>query len=169
MQHRTREAFESLDTVQRLEPLGRETRNAERVLRTILASTADPRVSFYSDSDQLQVLRVEPRASAVFPSGTRVSGGYERHAVWTPRIGSGLEQTGRIAVGAASSTSGSGAAQKIGLLTVGGAVGYATARPLARRRPTTWALSSSRSTACASLPNVDRIFRRSRREPSVSA
>ena len=127
MQNRSREAFESLDTIQRLEPLGRETRNAEQILRTILASAADPRASFYSDSDQLQVLRVEPRASAVFQSGTRVSGGYERSRL-DARIGSGLEQMDG-SLSAQHDHLWAGAAQRLGMLTVSGQFGYATAGP----------------------------------------
>ncbi len=91
MQHRVREAFTSLETVRQLAPESRATHNAERILRTMLASTFDPQFTVATDSDQLTVQRFVPRATVALRSGTTVSAGYE-HARLDARAGSGLEQ-----------------------------------------------------------------------------
>jgi predicted Zn-dependent protease len=125
MQHRTREAFSSLETVQQLAPDSRDTRNAERILRTMLASTAEPQFSVYSDSDRLQVQRFTPRATVALRSGMQFSAGYERTRL-DARVGSGLEQVD----GAQTAEYRQGwiaGAQKIGPLTFDVQGGYATA------------------------------------------
>jgi tetratricopeptide (TPR) repeat protein len=91
MQRRTREAFSSLATVQQLAPGTRSTQDAERILRTMLASTVEPQFSAYSDSDRLTIQRFAPRGTIVFDSGTTFSAGYD-HARLAARAGSGLEQ-----------------------------------------------------------------------------
>ena len=74
MQQRVGDASASLETVRRLDPNAAETRDAERVLRSMLASTADMRVGAYSDSDHLRTRRFDPRASVMIRTGTRLSG-----------------------------------------------------------------------------------------------
>ncbi len=125
MQQRAGEASASLDTVRRLEPNARDTRSAERVLRSMLASTADSRFAAYSDSDELRVRRLEPRASILIRTGTRVAGGYE-HTRLDARRASGLDQVN----GSASAEYRHGWArisQKVGPLTIGGQLGQAKA------------------------------------------
>ncbi len=125
MQHRAREAFSSLDTVRRLAPESRDTRNAERVLRTMLASTAEPQFSVYSDSDRLQLQRFTPRVTVALLSGTQFSAGYDR-TILDARAGSGLEQLDG-AVSAQYEQSWVSVAQKFGALTFDVQGGYATA------------------------------------------
>jgi tetratricopeptide (TPR) repeat protein len=91
MQHRVREAFSSLETVRHLAPESRATHDAERVLRSMLASTFEPQFTVYTDSDKLTVQRFAPRGTVALRSGTTVSAGYER-ARLDARAGSGLEQ-----------------------------------------------------------------------------
>jgi tetratricopeptide (TPR) repeat protein len=88
--HRNREAAASLDTVRSLSPDARETHDAERLVRTLLASSAESGVAAYSDSDHLQVQRFAPQATLSLLSGTRLSGGFERGRLEALR-GSGLE------------------------------------------------------------------------------
>ena len=91
-QGRRREAFDALDAVRRLQPGRRDTQELERVLRTMLGSTAEPGGSFYSDSDSLQVQRFAPKATISLASGTALAVGYERELL-RARNASGLEQT----------------------------------------------------------------------------
>ena len=94
MQRRAREASDALGTVQRLQPNTRDTRDAERTVRAVLASTAEPGVvSVYGDSSSLEVQRFAPRATVQLSTGTTFSGGYE-HETLTAHTGSGLEQIG---------------------------------------------------------------------------
>jgi tetratricopeptide (TPR) repeat protein len=125
MQHRARDAFSSLDRVRQLSPGSRETRSAERIVRTALASTAGPQFTAYADSDQLQLQRFAPRATLALIGGTQVSAGYERTWLDAP-AGSGLEQLdgGRSAEYRHAWV---GGAQKIGGLTLRAQAGYATA------------------------------------------
>jgi Tfp pilus assembly protein PilF len=125
MQQRPREAFASLDVLRHLAPGRPETRNAERVLRTLLASTAEAPVTVYSDSDRLQTERFAPRASFLLRTGTRFSAGYDR-TMLDARRGSGLDQrNGRTS--ARYEQASVSVAQKLGALTFGGEGGYATA------------------------------------------
>jgi Tfp pilus assembly protein PilF len=123
-QHRTREAFDSLDTLRTLatDPIG--IRTAERVLRAELASSAEPRVTAYSDSDRLQVQRFAPAVTLALPSGTRISGGYERIRLESA-IGSGLEQLDGASTAYVEQMN-AGLQQKIGRVSLGGQLGQAT-------------------------------------------
>ena len=123
MQRRPREAYSSLDTVRQLAPESRDTQDAERVVRTMLASSVEPTFTAYSDSDQLQVQRFTPRGTFALKSGTHISAGYDR-TLLTARTGSGLEQ-----VDGSSSADYEhtwvGLAQKLGAFTVDAQGGYA--------------------------------------------
>jgi tetratricopeptide (TPR) repeat protein len=89
MQRRTREATDSLDTIRQLQPEAHDTLAAERVVRTVLASSADPGVSVYSDSSGLEAQRVAPQATVKLSTGTTVNAGYE-HERFTAPVGSEL-------------------------------------------------------------------------------
>ena len=84
MQRRTREATNSLDTIRQLQPEARDTQAAERVVRTVLASSADPGVSIYSDSSGLEAQRVAPRATVNLSTGTTIAAGYEHERLTAP-------------------------------------------------------------------------------------
>jgi hypothetical protein len=134
MQQRTGEALDSLDGLRRLQPDAPDTRNAERVVRTVLSSTIDAGASFYSDSDRLQIQRLEPRASIAIRTGTRVSAGYGG-TILEARPGTGLEQVNGS--GSAEYRHGwAGASQKLGAVVLGGRVGFAEAE---RHELTTYA------------------------------
>ncbi len=124
-QGRAREAFESLETVRKLSPESPETHTAERVLRTLLSSSAESPFSVYGDSDDLQVQRFAPRATFALNSGAQFSGGYEVSRL-DARAGSGLDGIHGSTV-ARYEHLWAGAAQRFGSLTVNGQVGYATA------------------------------------------
>ena len=135
MQERVGDASASLETVRRLEPNAAETRDAERVLRSVLASTADMRVGAYADSDHLRTRRFDPRVSMLIRTGTRLSGGYEQTRL-DAELDSGLEQ--RDGTTSAQYQHGwAGVAQKIGFVTIGGQLGQARAEG---RDLTTYAL-----------------------------
>ena len=122
-QRRTRDAFEALDAVRRLQPNGPETQELERVVRTLLGSTVEPGAGFYSDSDSLQVSRFAPKAAIPLAPGTMLDGGYEREAL-EARPGSGLEQnTGEL--DARHDHGWIGLAHRIGAVTLQGHVGRA--------------------------------------------
>lgn len=91
MQRRAREASDALKTVQRLQPDTRDTQSAEQVVRTTLASAADPGMTVYSDSSGLEVQRFAPRAAVSLASGTTFAAGSE-HEMLRARADSGLEQ-----------------------------------------------------------------------------
>ena len=122
-QQRPRAAFESLDTVRQLSPDGAETRTAERVLRTLLSSSAESPFTAYADSDDLQVQRVAPRATVALTSGTQFSAGYERSRL-DARSGSGLDRLNG-STGAQYEHTWVGAAQRFGRIAVNGQAGYA--------------------------------------------
>jgi tetratricopeptide (TPR) repeat protein len=122
-QQRARAAFESLDTIRQLSPDRAETRTAERVLRTLLSSSAESPVTAYSDSDALQVQRIAPRAVVALDSGTQFSAGYDRSRL-DARAGSGLDRLDGQ-TGANYEHTWAGAAQRLGALTVSGQAGYA--------------------------------------------
>ncbi len=127
MQHRPREAYSSLETVQRLAPASRDTRDAERVVRTLLASTVEPTFTAYSDSDRLQIQRFAPRGTVALASGTQISAGYDRTKL-SARKGSGLDS-----IDGSDSTDYQqawvGGAQKLGAFTLDGQAGYAKPGP----------------------------------------
>jgi tetratricopeptide (TPR) repeat protein len=124
MQQRSKEAFTALGTARSLAPEYGEVRNAERVLRTLLSSTIDPQLTVYQDSDRLQTMRIAPRATVSFDTGTQFSAGYDRTSL-SARAGSGLEQIGGGTTAMFERTW-LVAAQNIGALTVRGGAGYAT-------------------------------------------
>jgi Tfp pilus assembly protein PilF len=125
MQRRSREAFASLDNLRRLGPDRRETRDAARVLRTLLASSADAQVTVYGDSDRLQTQAVAPSAAVALRSGTRFSAGYIQTRL-DARRGSGLDTRSGSSSARYEQTWAS-VAQKIGRVTLGGEAGYAKA------------------------------------------
>jgi tetratricopeptide (TPR) repeat protein len=90
MQRRSREAFSTLNTVRQIAPGSRDAQDAERLVRTMLASTAEPAFTVYSDSDRLQIQRFAPHGTVALATGTNISAGYER-ARLTARRGSGLD------------------------------------------------------------------------------
>jgi tetratricopeptide (TPR) repeat protein len=125
-QQRARDAFESLAAFQSIGSDPVAIRSAERVLRAELASTAEPRVSAYSDSDNLSVQRFAPTVTLALSSGTRISGGYERTRL-SARMGSGLEQFDGSTTADVTHI-GVGALQKMGRLSVGARIGQAAVR-----------------------------------------
>jgi tetratricopeptide (TPR) repeat protein len=129
-QHQSRDAFASLDTLRRLAPSAHETEAVAHLLHTLLASTAEAPVTVYSDSDQLQVRRIAPRATVALQSGTEFSAGYER-AELRARAGSGLDTvSGATSVGYEETWA--GVAQRAGAFTFRGQTGYATGAGAAR-------------------------------------
>lgn len=125
-QQRTREAIDSLAALRSLATDPVAIRSAERVLRAELASTAEPRVSAYSDSDNLSVQRFSPTVTLALSSGTRISGGYERTRL-ASAIGSGLEQLDGSTTADVAHV-GVGALQKMGRVSVGAQIGQATVK-----------------------------------------
>jgi predicted Zn-dependent protease len=128
MQRRTRDALSSLETTRELAPESRDVKNAQRVVRTMLASTAEPTFTVYSDSDRLQVQRFTPRATFLFATGTQIAAGYERTRL-TARAGSGLEQIDESPT-ADYEHVWTGVAQRVGAFTFDAQAGYA--KPAAR-------------------------------------
>jgi tetratricopeptide (TPR) repeat protein len=124
-QHRAKEAFDTLETVRRLSPERQETRTTERVLRTLLASTAESPFSVYGDSDDLQIQRFTPHAVLSLQTGTLLSAGYERTRL-DARSGSGLDALDGSPI-AQYDHVWTGAAQRFGGLTINGEAGYAIA------------------------------------------
>jgi tetratricopeptide (TPR) repeat protein len=124
MRQQAREALESLDGIRRSHPDVPETHAAERVVRTLLASTAEPRASIYNDSDSLQVERLAPWVNIALTTGTQLRGGYE-HETLEAGIGSGLEQVGG-APEARHEHVWIGAAQRLAAVTVRGRLGFAS-------------------------------------------
>jgi tetratricopeptide (TPR) repeat protein len=123
MQGRRREAQSSLDTVRQLAPDSREAQNAERIVRSLIGSTAAPTFTVYSDSDQLEQRRFAPYVNINLISGTQLSAGYERTQL-EARTGSGLEQVdGKNLADYVHSWV--GVAQNVGRFTFGGDAGYA--------------------------------------------
>ena len=123
-QHRAKAAFESLDTIRQLSPDGPQTRTTERVLRTLLGSSADGAFTTYADSDALKVQRLTPAAIVALGGDSQLSAGYERSRLEAPS-GSGLDRMD----GQASANyehSWAGATQRLGAFTLNGQLGYAT-------------------------------------------
>ena len=123
-QERAKAARESLDIIRQIAPDRPETRTTERMLRTLLSSSAESPFTIYSDSDNLTVRRFVPRAVVGLGNGTQLLAGYERSQL-EARANSGLE-------GLAGQTRArydhmwAGAAQRFGAITVNGQAGYAT-------------------------------------------
>jgi tetratricopeptide (TPR) repeat protein len=123
IQGRRREAWSSLDTVRLIAPDSRDARNAERVVRSLIGSSAAPTFSVYSDSDRLEQRRFAPYIIVGLMSGTQLSAGYERTQL-EAQSGSGLDQLDG-ARQAEYVHSWVGVAQKFGRFTLGGDAGYA--------------------------------------------
>ena len=124
-QQRAKEAFESLDIVRQLSPEGPQTRSAERMLQTLLGSSAESPFTSYNDSDSLQIRRFAPRATVALNSGTQLSAGYERSSLDAPAGSALAGLNGETA--ATFEHVWAGAAQKYGAVAFNGRVGYATA------------------------------------------
>jgi Tfp pilus assembly protein PilF len=120
-QQKRRDALASLESARQLRPDDPETRGVRGLLRSALASTAEPRGSYYGDSDGLRVQRLAPRVSLSLLNGTRIDGGYER-ADLRAREGSGLEQVDG-ALQARHEFAWVGITQQLGFLTVRAAGG----------------------------------------------
>ena len=123
-QQRSREAFDALATLRTLAADPKSLRAAERVLRVELASSAEPRFSMYSDSDRLGVQRFTPGVTLALPTGTRISGVYERTRLESA-VGSGLEQVNGHSTALVEQLT-AGLAQKIGRVSLGGHLGQAS-------------------------------------------
>lgn len=67
-----------------------ESRAADSVVRSLLASNIGPAVTVYDDSDGLRTARVAPKADIGLRSDTRIHAGYEHLELQAPN-GSGLE------------------------------------------------------------------------------
>lgn len=124
-QQRTKAAFDSLETIRQLSPDDRQTRTAEHVLQTLLGSSAEAPFTSYSDSDELTVQRIAPRAVVALNSGTQFSAGYERSTL-DARAGSGLDALNGETHANYEHTW-AGASQRVGAITLNGLVGYASA------------------------------------------
>lgn len=123
-QERTKDALASLETLRQLGPGRPETRTAERVLRTLLSSSAEAPVTTYADSDNLTIQRVAPRGVYAFSGGTQLSAGYERSQL-EARANSGLEARDG-ATRMRYDHVWAGAAQRVGWFAINGQAGYAT-------------------------------------------
>jgi Tfp pilus assembly protein PilF len=120
-QQRAREAFDALATLRTLAADPASLRAAERVVRVELASSAEPRFSTYSDSDRLAVQRFTPAVTLALPTGTRISGVYERTRLESAS-GSGLEQVDGHTTATVEELT-AGLSQKIGRVSLGGHLG----------------------------------------------
>ena len=123
-QQKMKAAFESLETVRQLSPNAAQTRTAERVLQTLLGSSAESPFTVYSDSDALQVRRFTPRGVVALDSGTQLSAGYDRSEL-DARAGSGLD-TLHGQTDATIEQMWVGGAQRFGAIAVNGQIGYAS-------------------------------------------
>ncbi len=122
-QRRARDAFASLDAVRAASPQAAETETAERVLRTLLASSAETPFTVYSDSDALRTARFSPRATVALRAGTTFTAGFDRGQL-EARRGSGLEGVDGSTMAWYDQTFAS-VAQQFGRATVSGQTGYA--------------------------------------------
>jgi tetratricopeptide (TPR) repeat protein len=123
-QHRAREAFASFDLLRAGATDRSAVRAAERVLRAELASTAEPRVSAYSDSDHLSVQHFSPTVTLALSTGTRINGGWEQSRL-AADAGSGLEQLDGSQTALVTRLS-AGIQQKIARTSIGAQLGQAT-------------------------------------------
>jgi Flp pilus assembly protein TadD len=117
------DARSSLMTADTLRPGQAETRAAESVLLSLLASSVGPSTTFYGDSDGLRTFRVTPRADVGFNTDTRLHGGYE-YVDLLARSGTGLEQVSGETTATVDHTWG-GLTQRLGAVTLGGTIGQA--------------------------------------------
>ena len=113
-------AVSTLDTV-RSTGAGAESRAADSVIRSLLASNVGPVVTVYDDSDGLRTARVAPKADIGLESDTRIHAGYEHMDLQAPN-GSGLE-TVSGATGAMLDQVWAGVSQRVQSFWFGGTVG----------------------------------------------
>jgi tetratricopeptide (TPR) repeat protein len=91
-------ALDALSSLRRLSPDSRETRTAEKVIRTPLRPALMPLATIYSDSDSLTIYRFAPEFSFSLAPDTRIHAGGETQELHA-RHGSGLERAdGRTSV-----------------------------------------------------------------------
>ncbi len=122
--HDVGDTYAALDSLRRAEPTSRETLNAERLVRATIGSSIGPSLTYYSDSDGVQITGIAPSGSLVLRTGSELSTGYARYVLEGSRE-SGL---GRMAGGAARLDRGwAGLAQTFGGLTLSARVGAAVA------------------------------------------
>lgn len=147
------DAYSSLNHTQALNPERPEAHTAESVLQSLLASSAGPTATIYSDSDGLRTFRAAPKADVGFSSDTRVQGGYE-FVDLSARAGSGLEQTSG-ATDASVEHLWAGLTQRVGFFTVGGTLGQAQAES---RERTTYSGFARLSVSDSLTATVERSF-----------
>ena len=123
------DAYGALSAVRAAQPASDETRNVERLVRTQLGSSVGPEFTFYTDSDDLEIVGASPAASVMLRHGTELSAGYARLELRAPAAG-GL---GSVAGGrAVHEYTWGGLAQTVGGLTLSGRLGEARADGLRR-------------------------------------
>src|SRR4029453_4760810 len=98
-----------------------ESRTADSVIRSLLASNAGPAVTVYDDSDGLRTTRVAPKADIGLRSDTRIHAGYEHVDLQAP-TGSGLEAVSG-GNGAVLDQAWAGLSQRVHSFWFGGTVG----------------------------------------------
>jgi tetratricopeptide (TPR) repeat protein len=124
-QRRAHDAFASLAAAKDLAPDRPETGSTARVLRTLLASSAEAPFTVYSDSDALRIARFVPHATIALQSGTAFGAGYERDQLQA-LAGSGLNALNGAATVWYEQTFAS-VAQRFGAVTLSGQAGDARA------------------------------------------
>lgn len=117
-------AYEALAAVRAAQPDSAETESAGRLVRATLGSSIGPAVSFYTDSDDLQIVTVAPAGTLRLRSGTDLSAGYGRSELRAPREGGLGTALGSPAI---LQEAWGGLAQTTGGVTVSGRVGSARA------------------------------------------
>jgi len=118
------DAYGALSTVRAAQPSSDETHNVERVVRTQVGSSLGPGFTFYSDSDDLEIVGVTPSASVVLRTGTELSAGYARLELRAP-ASSGLASIARERI--THTYTWGGVAQSLGGLRLSGRLGEARA------------------------------------------
>jgi len=89
--NRPREALKSVETLERLRPLSRETEDIKRFVITSLRSNAELGFDFYNDSDHLNIFTSRLRGTYFLMPETFLEAGVTND-VLTAKKGSGLEQ-----------------------------------------------------------------------------
>jgi len=117
------EAYGALSSVRAAQPTSDETRTVERLVRTELGSSVGPGFTFYTDSDDLEIVGVSPSAAVMLRHGTELSAGYARLELRAP-VASGLGATGGRVT---HDETWGGVAQTVKGLTVSGRIGEARA------------------------------------------
>jgi hypothetical protein len=124
VKRRAGDALAALQSVQQMNGSNAETKSAERLVRAAFGSSVDPGLTFYSDSDHLQVLRFAPSATLSLSTGTQIMAGYERSVLQAPQANGLGRANGAEALYESRSV---GLAQTFGFLTLSGHIGSATA------------------------------------------